>query len=418
MSMVKRHYAIVDALSLALDWYSILFSVCRNTVGRKVDSGQMGPAFLGLGAEGGARKLLEEEGKDTETLLRTFREKLRLCMHTCKPQVGAIEFLEHLRGHLGLKVLLACDSRNDTAGIIADQDWLKGLPVLDSSDKSTWSEVPPSEETVVFSGSKEFSDRLRGFGYGSFAVSKQAQTETSTAASDEKPEGAQSSPSPPAPSAAETSSSSFPSPLKCTDHVDWETSNVGGKGPESTRTYPYLVTPLKELEPACPERKFWTKTLAFESPFSISGKVVKGFGRGSTMLGIPTANVDSPQPLPDLMPGVYYGWASLPGHFEPLGAPQKVYGMVMSVGYNPYFDNQKMTVEPYLYHEFGELFVGAPIALVVVGMIRVEAAYAEFGHLIQAIQNDCEVGLGELEKAPAEGAKEKFHAFLQSGEHE
>lgn len=70
-------------------------------------------------------------------------------------------------------------------------------------------------------------------------------------------------------------------------------------------------------------------------PFFASGKVVKGFGRGSKTLGTPTANFD--QSVVDLLPndlpkGIYFGWAQL--------NRSSIYKMVTSIGWNPYFGNQ------------------------------------------------------------------------------
>lgn len=65
-----------------------------------------------------------------------------------------------------------------------------------------------------------------------------------------------------------------------------------------------------------------------ETPLRLSGEVVKGFGRGSKELGIPTANLPVESlgdALDDIPPGVYYGWASVGSH-----APCK---MVMSIGW-------------------------------------------------------------------------------------
>ena len=48
----------------------------------------------------------------------------------------------------------------------------------------------------------------------------------------------------------------------------------------------------------------------------MGGPVVKGFGRGSKVLGIPTANLDvSPLKFESdsLAPGIYFGWAGLKG---------------------------------------------------------------------------------------------------------
>ena len=50
--------------------------------------------------------------------------------------------------------------------------------------------------------------------------------------------------------------------------------------------------------------------------------------------------------------GIYCGWASV-------GTSPQVYQMVMSVGWNPFYKNEKKTVEPWLLHTFDEDFYGA-----------------------------------------------------------
>ncbi|KAK8177790.1 riboflavin kinase-domain-containing protein [Phyllosticta citrichinensis] len=67
-------------------------------------------------------------------------------------------------------------------------------------------------------------------------------------------------------------------------------------------------------------RELITGPDAPEAPFPLylSGKVIKGFGRGSKELGIPTANIPieglSVGGHSDLESGVYYGWAGLDFH--------------------------------------------------------------------------------------------------------
>lgn len=77
-----------------------------------------------------------------------------------------------------------------------------------------------------------------------------------------------------------------------------------------------------------------------QSPFPIrlNGLVEKGFGRGSKDLGCPTANIPSQlSSTPGLeRDGVYYGWAKLKS--------SDVLGMVMSVGYNPFYGNTSRTL--------------------------------------------------------------------------
>ena len=68
---------------------------------------------------------------------------------------------------------------------------------------------------------------------------------------------------------------------------------------------------------------------ALPAPLLLRGPVVKGFGRGSKSLGIPTANLDAAAlgaPAAAAAPGVYYGWASV-------GRDAAVHQMVMSIGW-------------------------------------------------------------------------------------
>ncbi|MCL4137092.1 UNVERIFIED_CONTAM: hypothetical protein GTU68_061959 [Idotea baltica] len=74
-------------------------------------------------------------------------------------------------------------------------------------------------------------------------------------------------------------------------------------------------------------------------PLFVCGKVVKGFGRGSKELGIPTANLSEEviDHLPeDLKPGIYYGLSSVD--------QGSVYKMVLSVGWNPFYNNEKKSM--------------------------------------------------------------------------
>lgn len=78
-------------------------------------------------------------------------------------------------------------------------------------------------------------------------------------------------------------------------------------------------------------------------PIRIEGKVEHGFGRGSSELGCPTANL--PSKLTELKGlsrnGVYYGWALVQSNsIQELLVKE----MVMSVGYNPVYGNQSRTL--------------------------------------------------------------------------
>ena len=102
-------------------------------------------------------------------------------------------------------------------------------------------------------------------------------------------------------------------------------------------------------------------------PLRLSGPIVKGFGRGSSELGIPTANIPiaglSVGGNEDVESGVYYGWAGVDvdadgkrcgngdgeteGKREGQGEAKvkgNVWPMVMSIGWNPYYKNTKRSV--------------------------------------------------------------------------
>ncbi|KAJ9574740.1 hypothetical protein L9F63_008110, partial [Diploptera punctata] len=102
-------------------------------------------------------------------------------------------------------------------------------------------------------------------------------------------------------------------------------------------------------------------------PYFACGKIVKGFGRGSRQLGIPTANF--PQEVVDALPdeiemGVYYGWAQVESG--------PVYKMVMSVGWNPYYNNVKRSMETHILNKFSEDFYGQQLKICMAGYIRPE----------------------------------------------
>jgi len=120
-------------------------------------------------------------------------------------------------------------------------------------------------------------------------------------------------------------------------------------------------------------------------PVVMRGPVVKGFGRGAKELGIPTANLDVAAlkfQVDSLAPGIYLGWAKLRG---------SVYEQVMSIGWNPFFDNAKKTIEPWLLHEFEEDFYGEELELVVAAYLRPEADFTSLDALIERIHRDAAV---------------------------
>eukprot|EP01147_Barroeca_monosierra_P009422 gene9422-1664_t len=133
---------------------------------------------------------------------------------------------------------------------------------------------------------------------------------------------------------------------------------------------------------------------------SLRGTVVKGFGRGSKELGIPTANFDEQviESLPESMTqGIYYGWAQVDDG--------DIYQAVMSIGWNPYYHNTKRSAEVHIIHDFPEDFYGSQMKMLVIGYIRPEMNFDLLDALISAIHNDINVAKRELETDQAKQFK-------------
>ncbi|KAL9456166.1 hypothetical protein AB3S75_005398 [Citrus x aurantiifolia] len=150
-----------------------------------------------------------------------------------------------------------------------------------------------------------------------------------------------------------------------------------------------VINSLLDLRPekwGLPPFQDWIEGTLPSEPWYIGGPVVKGLGRGSKVLGIPTANLSTEgysDVLSEHPSGVYFGWAGL--------STRGVYKMVMSIGWNPYFDNAEKTIEPWLLHEFDEDFYDEELHLVIVGYIRPEANFPSLETLIAKIHEDRKV---------------------------
>ncbi|KFM23423.1 Pseudouridine-5'-monophosphatase [Auxenochlorella protothecoides] len=128
-------------------------------------------------------------------------------------------------------------------------------------------------------------------------------------------------------------------------------------------------------------------TVPVDPAWSIRGTVVRGYGRGSKELGIPTANLDAESlrgSLGEAVTGIYAGWASV-------GRSSEVYPMCMSVGFNPVFKNKQRVCEPWLLHEFDQDFYGEEIRLLVCAYLRPEADFVSVQALVDRIHEDAAI---------------------------
>jgi len=123
-------------------------------------------------------------------------------------------------------------------------------------------------------------------------------------------------------------------------------------------------------------------------PHYAQGPIVKGFGRGSTELGFPTANFADEviEALPEaLIGGIYWGLAQVDDG--------QVYDMVMSIGWNPFYENKKRAMETHIVHKFEEAdLYGRQLKVIILGFIRPEQSFDSLEALIDAIRKDIEEG--------------------------
>ncbi|CDO92367.1 unnamed protein product [Kluyveromyces dobzhanskii CBS 2104] len=166
--------------------------------------------------------------------------------------------------------------------------------------------------------------------------------------------------------------------------------------------------------------------LSPEPPFPITTSyvdVIAGFGRGSSELGIPTANIpieDLPKYVEQLDTGIYFGWCKLRRvkdrdtkvEERPDGRKvlynngtllseddQSALPVVLSVGWNPFYHNKNKTVELHIIHEFSHDFYGAQIKFNFLGYIRPELNYTTKEALIADIHTDIEIAKETLQLA-------------------
>ncbi|KAG2426248.1 hypothetical protein HXX76_013006 [Chlamydomonas incerta] len=128
----------------------------------------------------------------------------------------------------------------------------------------------------------------------------------------------------------------------------------------------------------------------------LRGEVVKGFGRGSKELGIPTANVCPSavaKHLAEAVTGIYAGWARV-------GQRPEVHKTVLSIGWNPFFANKEKTLEPWVLADFDQPFYGETLSLVICGYVRPEANFSSLEDLVARIHADADVSRAALDCAP------------------
>lgn len=132
--------------------------------------------------------------------------------------------------------------------------------------------------------------------------------------------------------------------------------------------------------------------------YHIDGEVVKGFGRGSSLLGYPTANI---LPFQEIIPkeGVYAVKVTLP-HLE------KTFKGVANIGKNPTFGNSQLSYEVHIL-DFKEDLLGEKIRVHFIARLRDEKKFASVEELKESIAKD-------IEKARKIFQRDRTKLFLYS----
>jgi len=167
------------------------------------------------------------------------------------------------------------------------------------------------------------------------------------------------------------------------DNIEWSRLGVTNtiKWPEKSFYLQLNNKPVNE------EYEVWQNVYKLKEPIELTSEIVHGFGRGGKKLGIPTANLDMTpeiqEKLADFVSGVYYGLA------EFMPSPQvdkaneelelsKKHPMVMSIGFNPYFNNKYKTAEAHIMKKFDKDFYDSVLKVTILGFIRNEADFLSF----------------------------------------
>ncbi|KAL0230078.1 hypothetical protein PCE1_003640 [Barthelona sp. PCE] len=127
-----------------------------------------------------------------------------------------------------------------------------------------------------------------------------------------------------------------------------------------------------------------------ERVFTLRGNIVHGFQRGR-QLGFPTANLDIHEDQfivaeqDNLQRGVYIGICKRQGD-------SSVYLSVIGIGVVPCFDNQKVSYEVHILHDFkDEEFYDTELSVICTHHIRPQSKFESIQGLIDSINSDVSI---------------------------
>jgi riboflavin kinase/FMN adenylyltransferase len=114
-------------------------------------------------------------------------------------------------------------------------------------------------------------------------------------------------------------------------------------------------------------------------PYAVSGRVVRGDGRGRALLGVPTANLEAGERIALPAFGIYAGRLSVDG-----GAPMPA---AVNVGVSPQFPGGEARVEAHVLDFDGELYERA-VAVSFEHRLRGEQVFPGIDELVAQMRDD------------------------------
>lgn len=167
-------------------------------------------------------------------------------------------------------------------------------------------------------------------------------------------------------------------------------------------------------------------------PITLKGIIERGYGRGSKLLGFPTANIqithENEQALVGMSTGVYFGFGVVtPTEKEEGnssdGCPAElraslerphgytVHKVAVSIGKNPSFKNENKTIEAHIIHKFDNDFYGAYAHVIVLGFLHPMITYTSLDDLIKSITGDVAKAESELDNPAFEQYKARLNVY-------
>jgi riboflavin kinase/FMN adenylyltransferase len=128
--------------------------------------------------------------------------------------------------------------------------------------------------------------------------------------------------------------------------------------------------------------------------YGISGRVVRGAGRGRT-IGIPTINLESPDPRKMLPPDGVYAVEVTVGNRKPESGNR--YGGMMNQGPRPTFGEEARTLEIHLFDFDGELY-GKTVTVEWVRRLREVQAFPSREALVAQLERDRQAARATLNR--------------------